>query len=150
MRKLVDELGLRGKSFEQMHEAVQAWLGRPVRIAHWASAGTAPCGLWVGRADGSADTIYVDMTSPAWQHVVAHEWGHILCGHDDGRGSVLLEGIDWLVPEAAVRFAFGRSSFSTLEERDAEAVGDTINLLRLDAERRSRRLASAGGFQGVL
>lgn len=151
VRSALSALELRGSSFEDMHAAVERWLGRPIAVKHWASDVSAPCGLWVGRRDGSEDTIYVDLTSPSWQHIVAHEWGHMLCGHGtEDRSAVALEQIDWLVPASAVRFALARSSFSTAEERDAEAVGDALNLLRLDAERRARRLRSAGGFQGVL
>lgn len=126
-------------------------MGREIRIEHRGSQGSTICGLWVGVKNGQVDVIFTDLQSPHWRQTVAHEWGHMLCGHDTSAGSAaVLRSLAPLLPESAIQFALSRESFTSPEEQEAEAVGDAISLRLLAAESRQAQATSLGGFGHVL
>jgi hypothetical protein len=138
-------------SFEEMFQFMQSWLGREIRIKHHDSRGSAICGLWVGSKNETVDVIFSDLGSPHWRQTVAHEWGHMLCGHDTSAGTAdVLRALAPLLPEGAIQFALTRESFSSPQEQEAEAVGDEISLMLLATESREASVLSLGGFGRVL
>jgi len=138
-------------SFEAMQNFMQTWLGRQIRIEHHDFRGSSVCGVWLGSRNEPVDRIFTDLNSPHWRQTVAHEWGHMLCGHDTADDDVeVLRTLAPLLPESALRFALTRDSFTTPQEQDAEAVGDAISLLLLAEESRAASVQSLGGFGRVL
>lgn len=151
MRALLQEVGFPSGSFEDMDGFMQDWLGRQIRIEHHDWRGSSICGLWVGSKTDPVDVIFTDLNSPHWRQTVAHEWGHMLCGHDTTGSSVeLLRTLAPLLPERAIQFALMRDSFTDPQEQEAEAVGDAISLLLLAEESRQLSAQSLGGFGRVL
>lgn len=151
VQALLREVGFPDGSFEQMLEFMESWLGREIHIRHHDSRGSAICGLWVGSKTDPVDVIFADLDSPHWRQTVAHEWGHMLCGHDTSAGSAeVLRALAPLLPEGAIQFALTRESFSSPQEQEAEAVGDAISLMLLARESREVSMQSLGGFGRVL
>ncbi|MFD1722417.1 hypothetical protein [Amnibacterium endophyticum] len=148
---MLRRVGFPSGSFEAMQDFMQTWLGREIRIEHHDFRGSSVCGLWLGSKHERVDRIFTDLESPHWRQTVAHEWGHMLCGHDIGADDVeVLRSLAPLLPESAIRFALSRESFTTPQEQDAEAVGDAISLLLLAEESRAASAQSLGGFGRVL
>ncbi|WP_019633423.1 hypothetical protein [Actinomadura atramentaria] len=106
--------------------------GREIRIMP-ALANTAalPCGLCVSTT--STDYIFSveGMTPLHRDHILLHEVGHLLAGHDgppvsDDTARRLLPDVD----PALVRRVLGRTVYSTREEMDAEYFATLVLALR--------------------
>lgn len=148
---LLRERGVPAGSFEDLHAFMQSWLGRTIRIEHLDTGAGSVCGLWVGLQGGSLDVIFADLSSPHWRQTVAHEWGHMLCGHASAaETAAVLQELTPLLPARAVEFALARQSFTDPQEQDAEAVGDAICLRLLASEYQQAQDASLGGFGRLL
>lgn len=108
--------------------------GRPIRVEAVHFSADAPCGLWIATAD--ADYVfYESQTSPLHQqHIIAHELGHLLCGHEAGGDGPhhnkpvetplgkLLPTID---PQTIARI-LGRSRYADAQEREAEMIATLL------------------------
>ncbi|MFC5289725.1 ImmA/IrrE family metallo-endopeptidase [Actinokineospora guangxiensis] len=79
-----------------------------------------PCGMWVATRD--ADWIFVDDgTSPAHQeHILLHEIGHLICGHEGGAQDVAAFFPD-LDPDL-VHATLARTTYSDEQEQQAEVM----------------------------
>lgn len=97
---------------------------RPIRLLPTTFPDTALCGLWI--ATESADyLVYEQATSELHQeHIILHELGHLLCGHD--LGGRLDGGLFAALDAGAVRGMLGRTNYSTVEEREAELTASLI------------------------
>ncbi|GGT60393.1 hypothetical protein [Streptomyces purpureus] len=159
-RELAQQVSLpRPFSIETFRDHVAAQRGRPLHLhplpLEAASAGA--CGLWLATATDD-HIFYEPHTSTLHQeHIVLHEFGHMLFDHhpvtqDTGRGG--RDDLSSVLPDLdprLVRRLLGRTNYSTSQEREAELLA---SLLRTHADRPSRRerhgpLASLGAALGV-
>ena len=84
-----------------------------------------PCGTWL--ATDETDHIFVEQETSAFHrdHIVLHELGHMLCGHESPPETfALLTGQD--IDLTRVRQILNRSRYGTKEEREAELVASLI------------------------
>lgn len=99
---------------------------------------TEPCGVWI--ATDAADYIaYDSATSPLHRdHIVLHELGHLLNDHLSADSSLVeIVGDDVVgVDPALIRRVAGRTSYGTVQEREAELLA---GLIRRRADRALRR-----------
>ncbi|WP_157777903.1 hypothetical protein [Nocardia terpenica] len=87
-----------------------------------------PCGMWI--ATDAADHIFFEQKTSSFHrdHIILHEIGHILCGHNVVQ---LLEQdypllSDGKTDDSLVRRALGRTSYTTRQEQEAEMVASLI------------------------
>ncbi|MFF9155386.1 hypothetical protein ACF1AB_24520 [Streptomyces sp. NPDC014846] len=105
--------------------------GRPISLLSMPlPADRGPCGLWVATPDVDY-VIYQANTRKAHQgHIVLHEIGHMLCGHQSTPveeaevSRLLLPNID----PSVVRVVLGRTHYDRDEERAAELIASLIPL----------------------
>ncbi|GHF58800.1 hypothetical protein GCM10010218_45170 [Streptomyces mashuensis] len=102
--------------------------GRPIYLAPVALRNPTLYGLWIG-----TDTIdviaYESDTSRAHQeHIIAHEFSHILCGHAQGMvlGDSTSAGLFTELDPEVVRRVLQRSGYSDADEREAETMASLI------------------------
>ncbi|MFI8100441.1 hypothetical protein [Streptomyces sp. NPDC086023] len=109
--------------------------GRPIKLHPLPkeAAESGVCGLWVGTA--TVDYVFYEaQTSRLHQeHIVLHELGHILFGHNS------LEGED-VAGDAPV--ILGRTNYTTRQEQEAEMLASMIRI--------QSGLAPAAAPQGTL
>lgn len=117
-------------SLDALCDRIAEQRGRPIRLHPLPreAAESGVCGLWVGTA--SVDYVFYEaQTTPLHQeHIVLHEIGHILFGHnslDAGEGDGTT-GAD----EAEVRgpILLGRTNYTTSQEREAEMLASMIRI----------------------
>lgn len=109
---------------ELFRREIERVRGRHLVLVPVQTAASSPCGLWI--ADPQTDTDYVmyeSGTSPLHKiHIVLHEMGHMVFEH---RGlspfapDFLARALPDLDP-AAVSQVLGRTTFSSVEEAEAE------------------------------
>ncbi|MER5932158.1 hypothetical protein [Streptomyces sp. NPDC002054] len=81
------------------------------------------CGLWVG-TDSADFVFYEAQTSPLHrEHIVLHELGHILFGHNALAGE---DGEDGEDAADAVPRILGRTNYTTRQEQEAEMLASMI------------------------
>ncbi|MGP3999423.1 hypothetical protein [Streptomyces sp. 8N706] len=111
--------------------------GRPIRLEPISLPASGPCGLWV--ATGTCDYVFYEQdTSRLHQeHIIAHELGHVLCGHEaaavmsEDSSRLLLPHLDPRMVEQVLH----RTHYSTVEEQEAEVIA---SLILQEAHRRTR------------
>lgn len=83
------------------------------------------CGLWI--ATRTHDEIYVEeKTTPLHrEHILLHEIGHILCGHEAGEDVSLAKFLPDLSPELVQRL-LARTNYTSQQEQEAELVASLI------------------------
>lgn len=101
--------------------------GRSIRVTQ-APMPAGLYGAWI--AGNTVDYIFVEQqTSPIHQeHIVLHELGHLLCGHEPG--PVLADQPMALLPSLKgemVRRVLGRTSYTATQEREAELLASLIS-----------------------
>ncbi|PKV94741.1 hypothetical protein ATK30_5623 [Amycolatopsis echigonensis] len=113
--------------------------GKPIRLRAHPIPVPGPFGAWVAAA--SADYIFYqqETSKPHQDHIILHELGHMLAGHDsDAHDDTLLSDLcpgsstealraeyPDLAPDA-VRRALRRTSYDTEQEYEAETVATII------------------------
>lgn len=129
-RSFVHSLDLpRVESVRDLRGYIEELIGEPIRIAPGKPAdGETPCGMVV-KSGGVNYIGYDPDTSPAHQdHIIAHEFGHLLKGHRGiattliPEGGVILGDLDsdlWAT-------VLGRTNYAETVEREAEAVGSFL------------------------
>ncbi|MFF5566602.1 hypothetical protein ACFY7Z_13365 [Streptomyces sp. NPDC012623] len=129
-RSFVRSLDLpRVASVRELRGYIETLIGEPIQIAPGSPAdGDTPCGMVV-RSGGVHYVRYDPDTSPAHQdHIIAHEFGHLLMGHSGSRvepasrDGVILGDIEtdlWAT-------VLGRTNYAETIEREAEAVGSFL------------------------
>jgi hypothetical protein len=87
-----------------------------------------PCGVWLALAE-SDYVFYEPETSQLHrEHIILHELGHLLCAHQPSEvidDRVLLELLPNLDP-AVVRRVLGRTTYTAVEEQEAEMVASIV------------------------
>jgi hypothetical protein len=126
-RRGLDRLGLRGRfTADRLHDAMQAYRGRPVHVLAQPLPAGGPHGLWVAGQD--ADYVFFPAAaSPVRRHViVGHEYGHML--FDDAARPFPGPGDPARMDPAALSAAAqqARSSYEALPERRAEIFGTLV------------------------
>jgi len=127
--RILDELAVPdGTDVRTLCELVGQRQGKPIHLVPESLPPQSPCGLAVRTARFDA-IIYEERTSPLHQeHIIGHELGHILCGHDsvpviDSDASrLLLPDLD----PALVQAVLGRTNYTEAQEREAEMIASLI------------------------
>jgi hypothetical protein len=107
--------------------AVSARRGRPLRLLP-KPVEAGPCGIWI--AFEHVDVVYYEAGTSTLHknHIIAHELGHLLCGHNASG----LESPDLLatlfpnLSRALVASVMGRTTYSTVEEQEAELIATLL------------------------
>lgn len=127
--RVLDELAAPdGADARELCALVGQRQGKPIHLVAESLPPQSPCGLAV--RTGTFDAIiYERHTTPLHQeHIIGHELGHILCGHDtatvfDAEASrLLLPDLD----PALVQAVLGRTNYTEVEEREAEMIASLI------------------------
>jgi hypothetical protein len=122
-RGLADQLALPSPfDAHALCRDIAAQRSRPIVLAPMPLAAVGPCGLWL--ATDAADYIcYERNTSPFHQdHIVLHEVGHILCGHDGAeRLDVTLGGLFPDLAADTLRIMLARQHRGYLPAHETEA-----------------------------
>ncbi|MCB5181913.1 hypothetical protein [Streptomyces antimicrobicus] len=122
-------------SLDALCERVAERRGRPIRLHPLPkeAAESGICGLWVGTA--TVDYVFYEaQTTPVHrEHIVLHELGHILFGHDSVEGQET---------GGAAPVILGRTNYTTRQEQEAEMLASMI--------RTGAGLPSAAEPQGTL
>ncbi|MCX4819380.1 hypothetical protein OG883_05560 [Streptomyces sp. NBC_01142] len=119
-------------SLDVLCERVSEQRGRPLHLRPLPreAAESGVCGLWIGTT--TADHVFYEaQTSPVHrEHIVLHEIGHMLFGHntlDQRKG----DDVQALLPDldpGRVRRLFGRTNYTTRQEREAEMLASLIRM----------------------
>ncbi len=129
-RRLLNELDIRPPlDVTTLCQRVGERQGKPIRLVPHPMRVPGPFGAWI--ATKRADYIlYQKETTKAHQdHIILHELGHLLAGHiSDKQDDDLVRQLSppgGLTPDM-VRRALRRTSYDTVEEREAETVATII------------------------
>lgn len=123
------------------------------RRLHLAPKGTdlGPCGVWLALPDVDYVFFEAGTSGPHREHIILHELGHLLSDHqvsqvlDDRTLNALLPSLD----PAMVRRVLGRTSYSAIEEQEAEMIA-TLVLERAGRAPRPRRRTGKPELSAVL
>ncbi|MGC3001427.1 hypothetical protein ACPF8X_24400 [Streptomyces sp. G35A] len=111
-----------------MRPFVEQYIGQPIHLQPANVGKSVPCGMWI--ATNTVSYLFYDPeTSPAHQdHIIAHEFAHILKGH--GGSTTLPEpaagGLLGLLDPSLVKAVLGRTDYSERDEQEAEMVGSFL------------------------
>lgn len=129
---ILRDLGVqRSLSFEAIRKRVEELRGRPLVLQELPEriAAIGVCGLWLGTND--ADYIFFEARTAALhrEHIILHEFGHVLCDHhrditaeEDELAGSLLDGLQ----PSLVKRLMARTSYTTHEEREAEMIASLL------------------------
>jgi hypothetical protein len=117
-------------SIEALCHHIAEQRGRPLYLhplpPEAAVSGT--CGLWLGTAIDD-HVFYEKQTSRLHQeHIMLHEFGHILFGHDslDAGDNVGAQALLSDLDPRLVRHLLGRTNYTTRQEQEAEMLASLI------------------------
>ncbi len=114
--------------------ALAAERGRPIELMPVSAPEGAPCGLLMSTERADYILYPTNTTALHRRHILLHEVGHLLCGHvgsDGGADGVAIDAaagrqlMPNLSPEL-VRRVLGRTTYSEVEEREAELVASLL------------------------
>lgn len=101
---------------------------KPIHLLEESLPTDSPCGLAV-RTDTFDAIFYEANTSRLHQeHIIGHELGHLLCGHqtapviDAEASRLLLPNLD----PSLVQAVLGRTNYSEIEEKEAEMIASLL------------------------
>ncbi|MBH0775342.1 hypothetical protein [Nocardia bovistercoris] len=101
---------------------------RPVSAELLAEKGCRGKGLWVARAYDDIIVYDADATDRNAEHIILHEIGHMLLGHDhfdeEPEQTALAPSLAALLPSLGSRQVFGRTEFGADREQEAEVFAD--------------------------
>jgi hypothetical protein len=101
--------------------------GRPIRLVSFPLPVPGPFGVWLA-TDNADYIVFQSQTTRVHQdHIVLHEIGHMLAGHqaDHGDPGLWTAALPDLSPDL-VRRALGRNSYDARHEREAELIATII------------------------
>lgn len=118
-------------SLDGLCDRIAEQRGRPIRLHPLPkeAAESGVCGLWVGTA--SVDYVFYEaQTTPLHrEHIVLHEIGHILFGHNsleaDEAGGPGGDGWD---ADSGAPVVLGRTNYTTRQEQEAEMLASMIRI----------------------
>lgn len=101
--------------------------GRPVQLTPYNFPSTTVFALWIETTDSDLIFYESDTTPEHQRHIILHEIGHMVLGHDGDNGddSVWQEVVPTLPPHV-VRKALRRASYDDAAEHDAEAFATLL------------------------
>ena len=104
-----------------------------------------PCGVWLSLPD--VDYVFYEPETSQLhrEHIILHELGHLLCEHQPTE-VIDEEVITQLLPDlnpTVVRRVLGRTSYTAVEEQEAEMVA---SLVRDRADHELRASQPGGGY----
>ncbi|MBC3839700.1 hypothetical protein GXW82_04065 [Streptacidiphilus sp. 4-A2] len=113
-------------------DQLEADRGRPISLIPMTLPARqgGPCGLWVATTEVDYILFEKSTSRTHQEHIVAHEIGHLLLGHDsspahqDEVARLLMPTLD----PALVRSVLGRTVYTSHEERAAELVASLLPL----------------------
>lgn len=124
---------------------------RPVAADLLTENGCRGKGLWVARAHDDIIVYDADATDRNAEHIILHEIGHMLLGHDDfdtePERAALPPSLAASLPSLGYRQVLGRAEFGTEREQEAEVFADmTMVYATLPGKKgRGFRLFGRGG-----
>ncbi|MGP3769766.1 hypothetical protein ACTWJ8_02945 [Streptomyces sp. SDT5-1] len=137
-RRLLNELEIRPPlDVEQLCRRFAQQRGRDLKLVPYDIPVSGPYGVWINH-DLADLIVFQQQTSPAHQrHIILHELGHILAGHENhlpfelplglGRGEPGdRKGLTAFLDDGRVLRALGRSAYDRADEREAETVATII------------------------
>ncbi|MFI5530868.1 ParH-like protein [Kitasatospora sp. NPDC051853] len=110
-------------------EVLSAQLGRPVEFLPLPAGAAGTCGVLISTERAEYIGYPTDTTPLHQQHIVLHEVGHLLCGHQDARSAADGGGVTGLLPHLSgelVRRVLGRSSYDSTQEQEAELFASLV------------------------
>lgn len=119
---------------ETFTASLAAERGRPIELMPVSAPEGAPCGLLMSTERADYILFPTNTTALHRQHILLHEVGHLLCGHtgaDPGVDGVAIDAaagrqlMPNLSPEL-VRRVLGRTTYTEVEEREAELVATLL------------------------
>ncbi|GHF23459.1 MULTISPECIES: ImmA/IrrE family metallo-endopeptidase [Streptomyces] len=102
--------------------------GRPIRLEPVRLPVDGPCGLWISATDVDYIFYEQDTSQLHQEHIIAHELGHVICGHKEN-GVLGEETSRLLLPTLDPRMVQGvlaRTYYTSAEEQEAEMVASLI------------------------
>ncbi|WP_410659755.1 hypothetical protein [Amycolatopsis sp. lyj-112] len=108
--------------------------GRPIELMQVSVPSNGPCGLLMSTERADYILYPTNTTALHRRHILLHEVGHLLCGHvgsDAGADGIALDAaaskalMPNLSPEL-VRRVLGRTSYSAVEEQEAELLASLL------------------------
>jgi len=119
---------------EAFTAALAAERGRPIELMQVSVPSSGPCGLLMSTERADYILYPTNTTALHRRHILLHEVGHLLCGHtgsDAGTDGIALDAaaskalMPNLSPEL-VRRVLGRTSYSAVEEQEAELLASLL------------------------
>lgn len=119
---------------EQFVASIAARRGRPIELMPVSAPAGGPCGLLMSTERADYILVPANTTALHRRHILLHEVGHLLCGHvgsDAGADGVAIDAaagrelMPNLSPEL-IRRVLGRTTYSEVEEREAELLASLI------------------------
>jgi hypothetical protein len=97
---------------------------RPITLVPMPIPASHPCGMWAEARD--MDLIFVDSstTSTHQEHIILHELGHIICGHQ-GEDLLGVSGVRRYFPDLSPELIQGmlaRAGYDSSDEQEAEII----------------------------
>ncbi|WP_441247912.1 ParH-like protein [Kitasatospora sp. McL0602] len=112
----------------ELTRALSERMGRPVEFIPLPAGSFGPCGVLVSTDQAEYIGYPADTTPLHQRHIVLHEVGHLLCGHQGGAG--LGPGVtETLLPHLSgqlVRRVLGRDAYTEVQEREAELFASLV------------------------
>ncbi|AEV84171.1 hypothetical protein ACWT_3148 [Actinoplanes sp. SE50] len=100
--------------------------GRPIHLIAMPMPPGGPSGVWISARDYDAIFYEADTGRPHQDHIIGHELGHLLCGHERGVGDDLARMLLPDLDPALVRRVLQRTGYSAIDEREAEMVASLL------------------------
>jgi hypothetical protein len=109
---------------EQLVEHVAARRGRPVQLLPMALGGSGVSGAWI--PGERQDHVFFEVATSRWHQtqIIAHELGHMICGHTPALHASIAQ-VASVLPVAA-RHMLARDAYSDDQEREAEHMADLL------------------------
>jgi hypothetical protein len=123
---LVRALGLNShvNSIESMARSVSLTRSRPIRLQAQGLRPLGVSGAWLLMADQDLILFESETSRRHQAQIVAHELGHMLCGHPGAQLPQTNGNVDFL--DRAARHMLARHGYEATDERDAEIVADLL------------------------
>jgi Zn-dependent protease with chaperone function len=115
-------------SVQRLAERIARTRGRPIELVPAAMPNSAPCGIWFATDDRDIIVYETNTSALHQEHIVLHELGHLLCGHEpistsnSAAAQLLFPDLD---PDMVHR-TLHRSHYALDLEQEAEMVASLI------------------------